>query len=90
MKMTALSMATGCIAREAVRVSKPKFEVVVGNIGTVYSGNNNKQALKDYKFYVNESDIPFGRASGESVTMFKNGETFKEFIGKIEMQEYID
>jgi hypothetical protein len=57
------------------------FEVVVGNIGTVYSGRDEAEAQKHYDEYVDQSKTGYGRAAGESVTMFRNGEIFKEHIG---------
>lgn len=57
------------------------FEVIVGNIGNVYSGSNYMQACSHYTAYVNQSKGDYGRAAGEDVTMLHNGEIKKEFIG---------
>jgi hypothetical protein len=54
-----------------------RYEVVVGNIGTVYSGSNERQAQKDYVEYVEQSKTNYGRAAGESVTFFKDGYAVK-------------
>jgi len=57
------------------------YEVVVGNIGTVYDGNNPVEARKDYGEYVKQSKNGYGRAAGESVTIFKDGDVHLEHIG---------
>lgn len=59
----------------------PIFEIVVGNIGSVYSGNNFMQARSTYTQYVELSRNGHGRASGEAVTFFHNGEVRMEFPG---------
>jgi len=69
--------------RAAARKSNARshYEVVVGNIGTVYSGASLAAAKKDYKTYVAQSVDGRGRAAGESVTLFKNGEIDMEHLG---------
>ncbi len=51
-----------------------KYVVVVGNIGTVYSGNSQNEAVEIFDIYVGMSEKSFGRASGECVTMFQDNE----------------
>ena len=65
------------------------FQVIVGNIGTVYDGNNYMKALAKFATYVDHSKSNYGRAAGESVTLIYNGEIKKEFVGKID-QNNID
>ncbi len=60
-----------------------KFQVVVGNIGTVYSGNNFMQASCSFDRYVKQSKLSSGRASGEDVTLLHNGDIRREYIGSI-------
>ena len=50
------------------------WQVIVGNIGTVYDGANGFTARQDYDAYVGLSRAPYGRASGESVVLFRGGE----------------
>lgn len=50
------------------------YEVIVGNIGTVYEGPLFKQALKDYGEYKRQSKAYYGRAAGESVMLIKDGQ----------------
>jgi len=70
---------------------KANYTVIVGNIGTVYNAENGKDANKTFNAYVKDSQNGYGKASGESVIMFKNDdEIVKEFIGVIDSQEFID
>ena len=64
--------------------SPPNYEVVVGNIGTVYSGPSQVKAAADHKEYVDQSRTGYGRASGESVTTFIDGEIFEHYEGNTE------
>ena len=57
---------------------QPIFEVIVGNIGTVYSGNNYMQAVSKYSAYVKLALSITGRASGESVVLMKHGDILRE------------
>ena len=57
-----------------------KYQVIVGNIGTAHDGNNKKVALKHYKEYVHISKEPYGRASGEQVSLVMNGEPIMDYI----------
>lgn len=52
----------------------PYFEVLVGNIGCVYSGNDHDGALKDFHEYVSQSMSGYGRAGNESVVLIRDGE----------------
>ena len=58
-----------------------QYEVIVGNIGTVYQGSNEKQAKQRFNEYVKQSKRGFGRAGGESVTLMESGEPKKEHRG---------
>ena len=66
-------------------MSKPKkrWEVIVGNIGTVYSGSDEKQARKDYRDYVDISRAGAGSAGGEPVTLMRDGEPELEHEGTL-------
>lgn len=55
-----------------------KYQVVVGNVGTVYHGDDKIQALNDFNHYVNESMLDNGRAGNESVVMFEDGHPVHE------------
>ena len=60
-----------------------KHEVVVGNIGTVYTGNY-AEAEKAFREYRHQSVKRYGRAAGENVIWFRDGEIYKEYVGKLE------
>jgi hypothetical protein len=60
-----------------------RYEVIVGNIGSVYSGNSLKEANRKFSTYVRQSRQGTGRAAGEDVTMMRDGEPFKENYGKL-------
>lgn len=68
-------------------MNKNNYQVIVGNIGTVYEGANGFTAIREYNQYIALSKSNYGRASGENVTLFKNDDIYKEFTGSIEMQE---
>jgi hypothetical protein len=57
------------------------YEVVVGNVGTVYEGKDCKEATDIYKDYVKISKRRHGRAGGEPITLFRNGDIEKEHYG---------
>jgi hypothetical protein len=65
-------------------------EIIVGNIGSVYRGNNDTEALRVYNEYVEQSTTDYGRAAGESVTWFVNDEPFREYIGTIDAKDYME
>jgi len=62
----------------------PQYQIVVGNIGTVYYGSNRAQAEHTYKEYVSQSKSNYGRAGGETVTMLKHGEIVREHVGSLD------
>lgn len=59
------------------------YEVIVGNIGTVYSGNSKTEAERHYREYVSQSKTGRGRAGGESVALMCEGEILKEHLGNL-------
>ena len=64
------------------RVRNPNnYEVIVGNIGIVYSGSSKPDALHKYYTYMAQSKQLSGRASGEDVTLMANGHPIKEYDG---------
>jgi hypothetical protein len=60
------------------------FDVIVGNIGLVYSGPNLFEADAAYSAYRRASIDNVGRAAGETVTMLKDSEIVREHIGTSE------
>lgn len=61
-----------------------KFEVVVGNLGVVYTGNSGFDAKTKYNTYVGQSRRNEGRAAGESVYLMKNGSPIQEHQGPVD------
>ena len=59
-----------------------EYEVIVGNIGSVYTTTNKYLAQQEFECWVHASKQKFGRASGEQVTLFENGEPLEEHHGK--------
>jgi hypothetical protein len=58
-----------------------QYEVIVGNIGTVYKGPSVVEARKMFDYYIEQSRGGYGRAAGESVTLLLNGEIRREYVG---------
>ena len=59
-------------------MSKPQYEVIVGNLGTVYQGSSKVIAEQEFEDYVKLSKEGYGRAGHEEVTLTIDGEPAKE------------
>ena len=64
-----------------------QYEIIVGNIGTVYAGGSRLFALRAYNEYRAQSNTGRGRAGGESVTMLTDGEISAEHEGSLSASE---
>jgi hypothetical protein len=64
------------------RKAPPAFSVIVGNIGYVYDGTDEKTARETFAEYCDQSRSDYGRAAGEDVTLCQDGETVAEFFGE--------
>lgn len=51
----------------------PNYQVIVGNIGCVYDGEDYHNATQVALTYIRAASLPFGRASGEDVTIMCDG-----------------
>ena len=60
-----------------------KYEVSVGNIGTVHQGRNLREARRVKAVYVAQSQTGRGRAGGEDVILWKDSEPMEEFTGSL-------
>lgn len=60
------------------------FEVIVGNVGTVYTGEGSASARHMFESYRAMSRDGYGRVAHESVTLFDDGEILDEFDGESE------
>lgn len=56
------------------------YELIVGNIGTVWSGNDQTEAQQLFNDYAQMSSDGYGRAAGEPVTLLKNGVILLDFL----------
>jgi hypothetical protein len=55
-----------------------KYQVLVGNIGTVVDTDDHKEAVRTFHEYVRQANDGYGRASGESVVFMRDGEPVSE------------
>lgn len=55
------------------------YEVIVGNIGKVHEGGFIDTARAQFAVYKNRSIKGLGRAAGENVTLWKDGEIIDEY-----------
>ncbi len=61
------------------------YEVIVGNIGTVYSGEDHAAAEAAYNRYSEMADIsPGSRCYGETITLIVDGEISSEHHGTMD------
>lgn len=60
------------------------YQVIVGNVGTVHTGNNPVLARKDFGEYKRQSREGDGRAAYETVTLLCDGEIEAEFRPKLQ------
>ena len=58
---------------------KHQHTVLVGNLGTVHVGRNAKTASREFATWVAISRSPHGKAAGEPVTLFRDGEPEREY-----------
>lgn len=60
-----------------------KYWVIVGNIRMVDATDNVAAAKEEYSYWIRSSNMTTGRASGESVTLFEDGEPIAEHEGSM-------
>lgn len=70
-------------------MAKSRYDVIVGNIGMVYSGISRKDAESKFNTYVVQSKEKYGRASGETVTLMRDNEVIAETEGSLQSEEGI-
>jgi hypothetical protein len=65
----------------------PVYEVIVGNVGSVYHGKSRTTALATYESYVEISQEHGGaRCYGEGVTLLVDGEIEQEHMGHLRLE----
>lgn len=55
------------------------FELTVGNVGTVYTGRNKREASRLFRHYQELSESDTGRAGKETVILFADNEIICEY-----------
>jgi hypothetical protein len=58
-------------------------EIIVGNVGTVYRGSDEKLARANYNEYRSHSRGKTGRAAGEDVTWMRGDSVVREHTGRL-------
>lgn len=66
------------------------FRVLVGNIGTVYTGDDENEARELFNNYCESSQSWNGMAGGESVTLFDGEEILEDFFPERDMGELLE
>jgi len=62
----------------------PNYEVIVGNVGTTYHGEDENKARQEYHEYVEISKNNKGnRVYAEDVILMEDGEIIEEYVGHI-------
>ena len=62
------------------------WEVLVANVGRVFEGKE-RAARACFNDYVAISKSEYGRASGKSVMLFRDGEIAREYVGRVQRDE---
>lgn len=65
-----------------------RYQVIVGNVGLVYSGDDPVDAKDAYNEYKEMSVSGYGRAAYEDVTLMRNGEPELEHVGESDLTKY--
>jgi len=63
------------------------YEVIVGNVGTVYTGKSGREARLTFACYLDRSKSNRGRCAGESVTLLADGEAVSFYQGTLTAEE---
>jgi hypothetical protein len=58
---------------------KGRYQVVVGNIGTVYDGDSTMDSIQVFEEYIKVSKGGTGRGGNEKVARLVDGEIFDEY-----------
>lgn len=61
--------------------TKHRWQVVVGNVGTVYDGDHRPTAMSTYIAYRAASRTNKGRAAGEQVTLMRDDDVYRQHEG---------
>jgi len=67
-----------------------KYQVIVGNVGTVHETDNGFTAIVEYNRAVTSSKTGSGRDYREDVTLMRDGEPVREYYPLISFSEALD
>ena len=70
-----------CFDIDPEDIDKREFEVIVGNIETVYTGIDKDAAFANFNEHCEQSQSGRGRAGGEDVTVMYDGKPIKQYYG---------
>lgn len=71
------------VGTKSCKTANQQYEVVVGNVGTVYEGVIEAEALDSYTRYKTLSGNREGRAAGEEVSMFVDGHLTHNYVPRL-------
>lgn len=64
-----------------------KYEIIVDNIGCVYRGSDRAEMEREWAEWCEAVGAPYGRPSGECVTLYVDGEPEREYSPATAEQE---
>ena len=65
------------------------WEIVVQNVGIVLQTDNGRVAREHFAEYVQRSKAHTGRAAGEGVCLYFNGDIVSEYVGSLYSDEVL-
>lgn len=63
------------------------FDVIVGNVGLVYSGDHYDRAVEMFMHYAEQSQTHTGRAADQLVMLMKDGHCIRSYEPEMEETE---
>ena len=79
---TTLSLEIDFLPFLDIETTRPRWSVIVGNLGEVHSSHSYPAALADFEEYKEQSETNYGRAGGEPVTLCADDEPHQEHEGE--------
>ena len=66
-------------------ISLPRYEVIVGNVGSVISTDDYREAYEVFGEYCSQSESDYGRAGREDVYLLDQGEPIHELQNQYDL-----
>lgn len=63
---------------ETTEIELPRYEVIVGNIGSVIATDDYSEAYEVFDEYCSQSRAGYGRAAGEEIELLDQGESLHQ------------